>query len=67
MDASLAPLIHDRRGARLSRPLPVGAGLAVQRHQDRLPVRVSFLLWVALAAAGWAVIGLVVLAFLGRL
>jgi hypothetical protein len=30
-------------------------------------VRVSILLWVALATAGWAVIGLVVLALLGRL
>ena len=68
MRAGLAPLLqtHGRRH-RMPRWRPVGAELAGNRHQDRLPVRVSILLWVALATAGWALVGFVVLMVLGRL
>ena len=65
MYAGLAPRLHLIRGSQL--PRPVGAELADGRPPERLPLRVSILLWVALATAGWAVIGLVVLALLGRL
>jgi len=65
MHAGLAPRVHLVRRSRW--PQPVGTELARGGPPERLPVRVSILLWVALATAGWAVIGLVVLALLGRL
>jgi hypothetical protein len=65
MHVGLAPRLQFIRRARS--PRSVGAKLAGGGSPDRLPIRVSILLWVALATAGWAVIGLVVLAVLGRL